>query len=292
MSNTFQTESYLHEIPQVRKYTHLLTFLTEYFNYRKKQDESFTYEFWSKELGFNSTAIMYLICKGKRPLTINSSSKIASHMKLSNKEKTHFLLLAHCHQAKSVEIKSALFDKILESVEFKENYLQSQNYKKFIMSSTMPLIRMTLAYDDIKGTEHEVLDILDVSKEQLKKDLIELEKMNLINKIQLEGSNETIWKANSQALRFNEETGADIMELFHIKTLAETTSVVKQRDVFKKLRSLILAINPDDHQMLEDEVDQFIVKLKNKFAYKELNHKQLIKFNCQTYQVSKTKKPR
>jgi hypothetical protein len=136
------------------------------------------------------------------------------------------------------------------------------------------------------------LDILDINKEQLKKDLIELEKMNLINKIQLEGSNETIWKSNTQALRFNEETGADIMELFHIKTLSEATSAAKQRDVFKKLRSLILAINPDDHQILEDEVDQFIVKLKNKFAYKELNHKQLIKFNCQAYQVSKTKKPR
>lgn len=157
---------------------------------------------------------------------------------------------------------------------------------------TMPLVRMVLAYEDIKGTENEVLDILDISKEQLKKDLIDLKSMNLISQIQLESSNETIWKSNSQALRFNEETGADIMELFHIKTLVETTSIVKRRDVFKKLRSLILAINPDDHQILEDEVDQFIVKLKNKFAYKELQNKQLIKFNCQTYQVSETKKPR
>lgn len=290
MSTTL--DHYASEIPQVKKHTHLLTFLSEYFSYRKKQDSSFTYELWSKELGFKSTAIMYLICKGKRSLTINSTNKIANYLKLSLNEKKHFLLLAHCHQAKSVEIKSALFDKILESTEFKEHHLQSQNYKNFIMSTSMPLVRMVLAYDDIKGTENEVLDILDISREQLKKDLVELEKMNLISKIQLEGSNETIWKSNSQALRFNEETGPDIMELFHIKTLAETTSVVTQRDAFKKLRSLILAINPDDHQILEDEVDQFIVKLKNKFAYKMLDGKQLIKFNCQAYQVSKTKKPR
>ncbi len=292
MNSYFQTDSYLSHIPQVKRYTHVLTFLAEYFNYRKNEDSSFTYELWSNELGFKSTAIMYLISKGKRPLTLSSTSKIAHALNLSESEKKHFLLLVHCHQAKSVEIKSALYDKVLESIQFREQNLESQNYKRFLMSTTMPLVRMVLAYDDIKGTENEVFEILDISKDQLKKDLIDLEKMKLIAKIQLEGSNEVIWKSNNQALRFNEKTGDDIMELFHIKTLNETADRVKHRDLFKKLRSLIIAIDPDDHQILEDEVDQFIVKLKNKFAYKILDGKQLIKFNCQAYQVSKTKKPR
>jgi hypothetical protein len=226
--------------------------------------------------------------KKPKKVTVNDVKKAI----LTELEKKHFLLLAHCHQAKSVEIKSALYDKILESVEFKEQHLESQNYKKFLMSRTMPLVRMVLAYDDITGTENEVLEILDISKDQLKKDLSELQKMNLISKIQLERSNETIWKSNAQALRFNEKTSDDIMELFHAKTMEETADVVKQRDLFKKMRSLILAINPDDHQILEDEIDQFIVKLKNKFAYKNLDNKQLIKFNCQAYQASQTKKPR
>ncbi len=235
---------------------------------------------------------MYLICKGKRPLTTKSVLKIVDHLKLSESNRKHLLLLAHSHQVKSPEIKSLLLDKIFESADFNELSLESQNYKKFILSSTMPLVRMVLAYDDVKGSESEVLDILDMNKAQLKKDLTDLEKMGLVRKVQLETSHETVWKSTSQALRFPEETGPEIMELFHTKIMCETTEIIKQRDIFKKLRSLILAIDPNDYQILENEVDQFVTKLKNKFAYKNLNNKQLIKFHCQAYQASKTKNPR
>lgn len=275
--------------PLVRRHTNILTFLGDYFKYRKNEDNDFTYEEWSKELGFQGLASMYLICKGQRNFTVDTAKKMIPFLNLSELEKKHILLLANYSQSQSVEVRSALFDKILANLEFSEVRLVAKKYKKFITSKTMPLVRMILSYDNAAGTEAEILQILDISKKQLKCDLNALVEMELIQKIQLESNGETVWRPLAKSIKFPETSMEDIVDLFYVQNLNETKEILKQQSIYKKMRSLILAIDPAEYTLLEDEIEDFASRLKNRFCGNDLTSKHILKFHMQAYQVSRVK---
>lgn len=288
-SNFFQSQEHVLVCPRIRCYTNILTYFSDYFKYIKSKDSKVTYESWAYNLGFQSSTIMYLISKGKRPLTEKSALKLAKAFALNEQEEKHLLLLSHYQRTKSVEIKSVLFDKILESLEIEETRLEAQIYKKFIISSTMPLVHMILSYDDSTGSEKEIMNILDISKSQLTSDLSDLQEMGLVQKIQLESENTTVWKSVSKFLKFPDKISVDILNLFYSKSLAEASEALSQKQIYKKFRSLILAIDPCEYNYLEDEIEQFANKLKSRFASNNLKNKHLVKFHFQSYQVSKIK---
>lgn len=274
-------------IPQVKKYSNVLSYLSDYFEYRKASDKKFTYDLWSAELGFKSRSFMYLICSGRRPLTTPFVNTLAKSLNLSLVEKNHLLLLACYQRAKTSDLKAIFFDKILENLEQTENRMNAIQYSKFIGSSTMPLVKMILSFDDIKGTEAEILSILPIDKKTLSKDLIELEKMNLIKKTYLETTKDIIWKATSKAFHVPDDRSNDIMDLFNFKTMNEAADLSMQKDLFKKFRSILFAIDPKDHELLLVEIENFLSKMKNRFGYNDIQGKHIMKLNLQAYPMTK-----
>lgn len=277
------------EFPRIRKFSNVLHFLQAYFEYRKKEEDNFSYESWSNELGFNSSSFMYLICKGQRSFTLETAKKIIPFLNLNEAEQKHILLLANFSQAKSAEVKSALFDKILENLEIEEQKIIAIQYKDYVMSETMPLVRMILAYDDAEGTEEEILSILEMTSDELREDLITLEKMELIQKIQLESSGKTIWKALSKAIKAPDSSMNDVLDLFYSHNLKAAMDSIQQDHLYKKFRSLTMAVSPDEYEILENEIDQFANRLKSKFFVNDLTGKHLVKMHVQAYQASRIK---
>lgn len=276
--------------PQIKKYSDILSYLKDYYEYRKSIDDKFNYDQWSAELGFKSRSFMYLICSGRRPLTTSVVTILGQSLKLNSFEKTHLLLLASYHRAHSEDLKSIFLDKILESLEQNEKSIQAQLYSKFVNSRTMPLVKMILSFDDVKGTVSELLSILPIERKTLLKDLTELEKMGLIKKNCLESSREVNWKATSKAFKVSDDQFSEIMSLFNLKTLNEAAEVTKQKDLFKRFRTILFAIDPKDHDLMLSEIEGFLSKMKNRFGYNDLEHKHIMKLNLQAYPVTKTLK--
>ncbi len=276
-------------IPRLRRYTNILTFLGDYFNYRKSEDDNFSYEQWSKELGFGSATFMYLVCSGKRSFTVDTATKIIPFLNLDELEKKHILLLANYSQIRSAEVRSALFDKIIENIELPELRLVAKEYKDFITSTTMPLVRMILSYDDFSGTENEILDLLDISNKQLKLDLAVLERMGLIKKLYTERSKDFVWKSIAKAIKIPDMATNDILDFVHEGNLKESLLLVRQQHIYKKFRSLAVTVSPDEYEILENEIEQFATRLKNRFYVNDLSGKHLLKLSLQAYQVSKIK---
>jgi uncharacterized protein (TIGR02147 family) len=273
--------------PQIKKYSNILTYLNDYFEYRKKLDIKFTYDLWSAELGFKSRTFMYLICSGRRTLTNPVVNTLSKYLNLSVSEKNHLLLLACYQRAKTADLKSIFFDKILENLEQTENKMNAIQYSKFVGSATMPLVKMILSFDDIKGTETELLSILPIDKKTLAKDLESLEKMDLIKKIYVESNQDVVWKATSKAFRVHDDRSNDIMDLFNFRTMNEAAEISKQNDIFKKFRSILFAIDPNDHDLLLTEFESFMSKMKNRFGYNDIKGKHIMKLNLQAYPVTK-----
>lgn len=285
--NTLTTEK-PSEKPLIRRYSNLLTYFKDYYAYRKTLDEKFNYDIWSAELGFKSRSFMYLIASGKRLLTLKVLEHIASHLNFSLAEKKHLILLSSYHRAKSNDLKSMLFDKILENTDTNENTLEAKNYFQFVSSPSMPLIKLLLSFDDFKGSVSEISQALNLTESKVKKDLGHLEKMGLIRKFSVESSPEIFWKAESKTFVVPDDRSNNIMEHFYNATLLESMEVNKQPDIFKRFRTILFAIPPEQHETLLEEIEKFLSKMKNRFGYNNVADKHLLKLNLQAYPATKT----
>lgn len=58
-----------------------------------------------------------------------------------------------------------------------------------------------------------------MTSDELREDLLVLEKMGLIQKIQLESSGKTIWKAFSKAIKAPDSSMNDVLDLFYSHNL-------------------------------------------------------------------------
>lgn len=285
--NTLETTSL--KPPSLKRYSNVLTYLKDYYTFRKSIDPQFTQDLWSLELGFKSTSSMYLISSGRRPLTLKFIDKLASSIKLTEVEKNHLILLSSYNKTKSPSLKAALFDKILENLDTNENIIDAKNYFQFVSSSTMPVMVIALAFDDVKGTVSELSTILKISSQKIKQDLVALEKMGLVAQSFSESSKEAFWKPTAKDFSVPDDRSNNIMELFHQRTLDEAGQALKQTDIFKRFRSVLFPINPEDHALLLSEIESFLAKMKNRFRQNTMSGKHIVKLNLNAYPVSQVK---
>jgi uncharacterized protein (TIGR02147 family) len=275
--------------PSIKRYSSVLTYLKDYYTFRKSSDPGFTQDLWSLELGFRSTSTMYLISSGRRPLTLKFIDTLAASLKLTEIEKNHLILLSSYNQTKSPSLKAVLFDKILENLDTNENIIDAKNYFQFVSSATMPIIVIALAFDDVKGTVSELSAILQISSVKIKQDLIALEKMGLVTQSFSESSKEAFWKPTAKDFSVPDDRSNNIMDLFHQRTLDEAGEALKQTDIFKKFRSVLFPINPEDHALLLSEIESFLAKMKNRFRQNTMAGKHIVKLNLNAYPVSQIK---
>lgn len=274
--------------PNARHHTDIVKFLNDYFEYRKKQDRSFSYEIWAAELGFKSRIFMYLICNGKRAITVQFINKFSDKIKMVAAEKNHLILLASFHKNKSPELKAIFLDKILESLDVKESTFNVHDYHSFISSPTMPLVKMVLSFDDIKGSIEELTEVLNMSKAAIKQDLVVLEKLGLVQK--LVSPKQTLWKATSKAFKVPNDLKINMMKDIYQRDLTEAQSINQQPDIFKKFRTILFAISPEEHDGAAQEIEKFVTKMKNKYGYNDIKGKHILKLNMQAYPVTQVKR--
>lgn len=273
-------------LPSIKKYSSARKYLADIYKYRKHQNPSFTFESWSYELGYRSPAFMHLVYIGKRQLTINVISQLSDQLKLDDSEKNYFVYLAEHEKTQSDSLKKVFKDKILENLKFDESALDSHDYMDFILSPTMPLIKILLSYDEFNGTLKNISQALNIDKKQVQNDLQSLEKLGLIKKTSKSSSTEARWEAVAKAYSISDKDSKCIMPLFHHESLKESASVNTQNDIFKKFRTILFAINPNEQEHLLTEIELFLTKIKNLFGQNSLDGKQIIKLNLQAYEKS------
>lgn len=274
--------------PNIKKYVDVYQFLIDYFDYRRKIDPQFSYEIWAAELGFKSRIFMYLISQRKRSITSQFIDRFALHIKMTEAEKNYFLLLASYEKIKSTHLKATIYDKILEVKENKEKIFNGEDYFQFVSSHTMPLIKMILAFDDIQGTIPEISSLLNMTEAKISHDLHALEKIGFVTRTYKDTSAEIFWKSTSKAFQMqSDKSSCAIKQKYNELTLTEAQTINQQNDIFKKFRSILFAINPENHQDMASDIDSFVVKMKNKYGCDELNNKNLMQVNVQAYPVTR-----
>lgn len=97
----------------VYEYSDYRIFIKDYYEERKAESPAFSYRYLAQKAGINSAPFFKFLIDGKRNLTHETVGKVATALKLDEKEREYFENLVFFNQAKTTKDKSRFFDKLI-----------------------------------------------------------------------------------------------------------------------------------------------------------------------------------
>lgn len=137
----------------VRIYEHInyREYLKAYFNDRKKRDTKFSHRFLARKLGLVSPTFMMLVMQGKRNITEELAARIASALKLNDKEGEYFACMIGFDQAKTPSEKDHYFTRMAELRKYSNvKKIEESQYEFYSKWYNIP-IRELVTYPEFKG---------------------------------------------------------------------------------------------------------------------------------------------
>jgi uncharacterized protein (TIGR02147 family) len=80
----------------------------------KRVAPSYSYRAFALDLGFGPTNYLHLICNGRRPLSVSAARRIATSLRLGEREERYFVLLARHGTARSAVEREVAFEEIVD----------------------------------------------------------------------------------------------------------------------------------------------------------------------------------
>lgn len=103
----------LHQAVNPAWYLDYREYLQACYLYLKQEVPGTSYVSFSENLGFSKTNVLFLIIKGKRPLSNKAAEKIIAGLELTGVEKQYFRTLVHHANASTLAEKDELFRKLV-----------------------------------------------------------------------------------------------------------------------------------------------------------------------------------
>ncbi|MBO9666973.1 MAG: hypothetical protein J7501_09185, partial [Bdellovibrio sp.] len=99
--------------PQVTDYLSCTDYLRDYYLFRKGKNKNFSYESWSREIGYSHRSNLRLAVKGDRGLSTQLEKCIEQKIIKTVHQVRYFRLLCEIQRTKSLDKKSALQKKAM-----------------------------------------------------------------------------------------------------------------------------------------------------------------------------------
>jgi uncharacterized protein (TIGR02147 family) len=240
------------------EYTDYRQFLQEYYNDRKAQNPTFSYEVFARKAGFKSKGFLHHILTGKRNLSKNAMFAISTAMGLDEKAFSYFQQMVAYNQAKSPGEKTFFFKKLMEASPKSPAKLLQEGFFEFYSQWYYNTIRELITLVRFKEDYALLGNMLNppISAAQAKKAVQLLLQLGLVEKTR------TGYVATHQAITTGDEAVAMATRDFHgqnmeLAKVAMDTADPEERD----LSCLIVALPEAGFQSLKTEIQAFRKKL-------------------------------
>ena len=272
--------------PLLRTYLNLVRFLNDYFHYRCRKDTGFSYELWAEELGFKSKASVRMVCQGKRNITESFIQAFAKAEKLSSEDQDYLQLLNFHQKATSASLKKCLLEKILEKFDVSNSQKQVKNYILFLSSNQIPVVQMLISFEDFTATEKNLRETMGLDAKTLKQYLQILEELELVQKVQSEGSAESYWISKNKLFKIPGEISDPAIALFHEQTMLEAKAKLQTLSPYNQYRTLYFSLDEEAYKSIYETLSATANRLKAEYCNNYISDKRLFKFNFQLYPVT------
>lgn len=272
--------------PLLKRHFSISTYLQNYYDYRKSENIKFSYEQWAIELGFKSKSSLRMMTIGRRSISTKLIDSFTKKENFNETDKQYFLLLAKLQNIKNTSVKKIFLDRIAELADFDYKTKSVKDASIFLSSPELYIIQMLVSFKDFEFSELNIRKMLKMNAKNLKKYLIQLKDMNLIESVSSEKNKDVIWKSKVNFFTAKNELQKESVNIFHLQTAKELEKIIQQNILDKKIRSLFFSLGEIDYAELVEAVDQFANKLKNKYANDFIKNKKIYKINLQVYPIT------
>ena len=164
-------------------YTDYRLYLRDYYEEQKAKNPSFSYRYFARKVGFNSSGLYKDIVDGRTGITRSLILRFATAMKLSPRQQEYFETMVYFNEAKTVEEKKLYFERLMKfynSKAFRVDAGQYEYYSEWYYVA----IRELLAIGSFKDDYSAIAQALNptIRPEQAKKAVSVLLKIGLIKK--------------------------------------------------------------------------------------------------------------
>ncbi|HUI92417.1 MAG TPA: TIGR02147 family protein [Chitinivibrionales bacterium] len=167
-------------------YTDYRLYLREYYEEQKTKNPAFSYRYFARKAGFNSSGLYKDIVDGRTGITRSLILRFAIAMKLSPKQQEYFETMVYFNEAKTVEEKKLYFERLMKyhnSKAFRVDASQYEYYSRWYYIA----VRELLAIGNFKDDYAAIAQALNptIRQEHAKKAIEVLKKLGLIQKNKL-----------------------------------------------------------------------------------------------------------
>jgi uncharacterized protein (TIGR02147 family) len=207
-------------MPNIFTYNDYRKYLADYYQEKKAETPSFSYQNFSKKAGFSSKSFVFNVIQGKKNLSSSSIVQLCEAMELNRPESSFFEKLVCFNQATSFKERAFFFEQLSAihtrdgegSNARKIRQDQYDYYSKWHNVTIRSLIDLFPFKDDYKRLARTVYPA--ITPKQAKKSVQLLERLGLIEK-----SNGGHYKVASKLLTTGKEVESLAVQQFHIENM-------------------------------------------------------------------------
>jgi uncharacterized protein (TIGR02147 family) len=162
-------------------YTDYRLYLRDYYEEQKAQNPAFSYRYFARKAGFNSSGLYKDIVDGRTGITRSLILRFAKAMKLSPKQQEYFETLVYFNEAKTIDEKKLYFERLMKYHNSKAFRVDASQYEYFSKWYYIA-VRELLAIGNFKDDYTAIAQSLNpaIRREQAQKAIEVLKKLGLI----------------------------------------------------------------------------------------------------------------
>lgn len=270
--------------PIVFDYLDAISYLQDYYQYRKNNSKNFSYDSWSDELGFKSRSYVRMVIMGKKKITTKFVEAFSRLIFSNRAEEDYFFYLVSYSQSRTQKDKKIISAKLMQILKTQNSQTQIRADKDFISDPIFPRLYTLLGFKDLHLTSEKISQALEVSVEVINKCLQQLLDLQLVKHSNHSG--DLVWEALHSTFKVPDDKGnLDLMK-FHEMSLKDAIAAFHKPKNLRKYKSLILPLADVELNDVYLALDDFISEQVGKYSSDEYRHKKLFQLNLNLYPVA------
>jgi len=242
--------------PTVYDYLELLSYLQDYYKFRKSHDKNFSYESWAGELELNSRSFLRLIVSGKKKASARFIEAFSRLNFMTKNEENYFLYLVKYSQAANSKDRQLYSHKMMGILKHEYEAQIVTEKADYISDPLLPRLLSLLSFTDLRATAVKCARLLKTDMSQIEEALKKLESMKLAEQTDIDGN--TIWIALSDAFHVPDNQGSFNLMKFHEKSLMEAIEAFHQPHQLRRYKSLFIPLNEASLEKFNMALENFI----------------------------------
>lgn len=273
-----------HQEPvSIYRYFNYRKFLRDLYRYRKSIDKNFSYRYFARKAGINSSAIYLLLVQERQNMTSNLLPKFARGLNLDSREAKYLECMVNFTHAKTAKAKQAYFDQMSSLLPESARLLTARE-KEYYSKWYNVAIRESLAVMPMGNDYKTIAKFLSppIKAVEARKALTLLEDLKLIRK-----DEKGFWKATDQALRSTPELGPLWIHAFQreMMDLAKDSLERYSREE-RHVASSTFSVSREGFERINAKAAQFLSDIEH-IVESDANESRVYQLNVQLFPLSR-----